>query len=138
MIYSFSMPVDISKKIGCAHASKYSSTDLMCLFFFIELTISLFFCILNLAAQLSLFVNIPDCIIRSNIKELFKISEERGKLKGAITEIEHIIATIYAKKLATTDHARDKPKTGHQCNAIIERQATYDEALLWSKPTRQE
>ena len=80
--------------------------------------------------QLSLFVNIPDCIIKSDIEELMNMSEERGKLKGAIIKIEHIIATIRAKKLATTDHVRDRPETSHQYNAIMEWQATYDKALL--------
>ena len=58
------------------------------------------------------------------------MSEECGKLKGAITEIEGTIATIYATKLAATDHVRDEPETGHQCNAIMERQANYYAALL--------
>ena len=55
------------------------------------------------------------------------MSEERGKLKGAITEIEHIINMIHAKKLALTDHVGDKPRTGHRCNITMgmERRAYY-------------
>ena len=82
--------------------------------------------------QPSLFVDNPDydCVIRSDIKELIKMSEECRKLKGTITKIKHITGTIHAKKLAATDNVRDKPRASHRCNTTMERRAACDQALL--------
>ena len=62
--------------------------------------------------KLSLFVDNPDyeCVIRSDIEELQKMSMKRGKLIGAITKNYYVISKINSKIIHATSNVMAKPK----------------------------
>ena len=49
------------------------------------------------------------------------MSEERGKLKGAVIKIDHIITTIHTKNLTVSDYTNDQLTVIWPTNSLIKK-----------------